>query len=155
MSKTKKAKCKKIARPGRRTRDEISIGMTVDEKKAGMTYTQKLEGKTVSDLKSPVRKKPAIKTSEKVNKTKEPVVKTETVILKNGKTVQEVLNNELERCSWDWKYIKIDKNFKLEGLTKLGREGWKFAFVHEPKILDPNSKKPSTICMQRPAKKGK
>jgi hypothetical protein len=151
-------KTNKVSRPGRRTRDEISICMTIEEKKAGMTYEQKLEGKSISDLKNKTPVKPTV--NHTVNKKNDSVKKvnetpTQIVILKDKKTIQEILNEELEKCTWDWKYVKINKDFKLNILTKLGKEGWKFAFIHEPKVADPNSKQPSTVCLQKPVKKGK
>lgn len=163
MKKTKiKMKNKKItSRPGRRTQDEISIGMTIEEKRAGMTYEDKLEGRSVSDLKA-IKKIPGVKTlsvkslstDDKTNKPTE-IVTSKVVILKDKKTVQEILNKELEKCSWDWKFVDIDQNFKLSQLTKLGKDDWKFAFIYEPQAVNPNSKRPSVVCLTKVLKKGK
>ena len=88
---------------------------------------------------------------------KEPVVKTEIVkevrVLNTAgteKTVQQILNEELKKCTWEWTRLPIVENFKVEQLNKLGKEGWTFAFIFEPNtIKDSWKNKHNEICLYR------
>lgn len=152
----------------RRTKAEVESGMTQEEKRAQVLglKTTKAKAKSKSSKSKKTPKKEVTKTQVKVSTKKPEVVEVEKeVIIKevrilNGttgtkQTVKELLDEELGKCSWEWKYIPMDKDFKVSMLNTLGKQGWKFAFIHEPGVVNERAKnKPNVICMQR-AKYGK
>ena len=77
-------------------------------------------------------------------------------VLKNGtdgteKTVQQIIKAELDKCAWEWKQVDLDNKFRISQLNRLGKEGWRFAFIHETA----SDSKPNHICLQRPRINGK
>jgi len=67
--------------------------------------------------------------------------------------VSEIVYDEFSNGVFQWKSIKLDKDFTQKKLADLGKEGWKFAFV-----LDTSAWKKdgiSEIYMQKFIKKGK
>jgi hypothetical protein len=69
------------------------------------------------------------------------------------KPLREIIEEEYASGTWEWKEVPLDKEFRRTLLDQLGKEGWKFAFVLERDLIDPNSKKPDAIMLHRLAKK--
>ena len=114
----------------RRTKEEIASGMTLTQKKdmieKALVEKQKFKKNgvknptTVSptlheeydpDTKTVYKYKTRTITNEVVKEV--PVIKEVRIL--NGtkgsdKTVQEFLNEELEKCRWEWKELQMDKN---------------------------------------------
>lgn len=92
-------------------------------------------------------------TVEKEVEVKIPVIKEVRILngtKKTEKTVQEIMKQELDKCSWEWKRVPMDNNFRATDLNKYGKQGWKFCFIFDPKISSPGTTKPEVICFQRP-----
>jgi len=154
----------------RRTKIEIAAGMTFEQKKKGLTLDDLDIPKSATEKKIEVTKKNGDKTWEKVDheyrtiykyKEHEKIVEKEVPVVKevrilNGtkktdRSVSEIMNEELNKCSWEWKNIKMDGNFSVKMLDELGKKGWKFAFITEWSLIDSSKKnKPNTISFQRP-----
>jgi len=155
----------------RRTKEEIASGMTLTQKKdmieKALVEKQKFKKNgvknptTVSptlheeydpDTKTVYKYKTRTITNEVVKEV--PVIKEVRIL--NGtkgsdKTVQEFLNEELEKCRWEWKELQMDKNFTSAQMKKLGNNGWKMAYIMEWRILKPEWKdKPDTMFFQKP-----
>jgi hypothetical protein len=73
-------------------------------------------------------------------------VETETETVENFPA--KVEKEELQ--TWEWQYLEVDNKFKLNMLEKVGKDGWKFAFVLETAF---SSKKNPVLCFQRASKK--
>lgn len=69
------------------------------------------------------------------------------------KPLREIIEEEFANGQWEWKEVPLDKDFKRTELDKLGKAGWKFAFILERDLFDPTSKKPNVIMLHRLAKK--
>ena len=70
------------------------------------------------------------------------------------KTVQQIMQEELNKCTWEWKEIEETSFIGLDQLTELGKQGWKYAYDMDWKIIKPEWKdKPRTLYFQRPKKK--
>ena len=70
---------------------------------------------------------------------------------KTQKTVEEIMKEELQKCKWEWKELKMDKNFDFKKLQKLGEQGWKHAHTMSWRLLKPSWKdKPDSMYFQRP-----
>ena len=65
------------------------------------------------------------------------------------KSVHDLILQELGKATWEWKEVPVDKDFRLSLLNKLGKDGWKFAFVRDFPISESQKKIPS-IFLQRP-----
>jgi hypothetical protein len=92
------------------------------------------------------------KRAEKEAKT-EYIKVVEKVIVKtknNSEELHRIMQAALENCVWEWKYVPLDEKFKIEQLDKLGKQGWKLAFIHDNRLLHPKSEKPDILCFQRP-----
>ena len=69
------------------------------------------------------------------------------------KTVQELLQQELNKCKWEWKEVKETDFQGISQLTCLGNKGWKFTHEIDWKIVNPEWKnKPRSLYFQRPVK---
>ena len=151
----------------RRTKQEIEAGLTIEDKKAGKTLKDLIAKKKKTseyqvtderyDEETNIRYIYKTKEVEVEKEVEVPVVKEVRIL--NGtkqtkKSVQEILDLELEKCIWDWKEVFLDKKFKISMLEKLGKQGWKFAFSLDWKAIKPSWKdKPETLFFQK-AKKG-
>jgi len=91
---------------------------------------------------------------EKIVEKEVPVVKEVRILngtKKTEKTVQEILDRELQKCQWEWKEVKMDSSFRTSLLKDLGKKGWKMAYIMEWRSLKPEWKgKPDTMFFQRP-----
>jgi hypothetical protein len=154
----------------RRTKVEIEAGMTFEQKKKGYTLDDLDVPETLKKKKIEITTKNGDKTWETVDheyktiykyKDHERVIEKEVPVVKevrilNGtkkteKTVDEILSEELGKCVWEWKTVKMDNKFRVGMLDELGKKGWKFAFITEWSLIDPSKKnKPHTISFQRP-----
>jgi hypothetical protein len=164
----------------RRTKEEIKAGFPHKLKEQGVDFTIWLEEQKKQkvyeqeDLKSkkttkenqlpkkefPLKKNLKLKVFEEKepeNENKKEYVKiVEKIIIKdknNEKQLKDLINEALDNCLWEWKRVPLDDTFKVEYLDKYGKEGWKMAFIYEPKLINSNSNKPNYICFQRPAKR--
>lgn len=155
----------------RRTKEEIAAGITVAQKKdmveqaliknRGAVKTAQPAAKTSTDHE---QYDPDTKTvyKYKTKVVKEEVIKEVPVIkevrILNGtkgteKTVQEILNKELDRCVWEWKELKMDKNFTVKQMKDLGKQGWRMTHIMEWRyIKDDWKKKPDSMFFQKPRK---
>ena len=83
-----------------------------------------------------------------------PVIKEVRIL--NGakgseKTVQELLDQELQNCRWKWKELKMDGDFTSAKMKQLGKYGWKMTHIMEWRIIKPEWKdKPDTMYFQKP-----
>lgn len=69
-------------------------------------------------------------------------------------TVQEIMQEELNKCTWEWKEIKETSFVGIKQLRELGEQGWKYAHSMDWKLLKPEWKdKPRSLYFQRPKKK--
>ena len=81
-----------------------------------------------------------------------PVIKEIRILSeKDGRerTVKEILEEEIGKCNWEWKHVPLDDKFKVTILNTLGKQGWRFAFMTNWKLVNPNSKKMDELCFQR------
>tara|TARA_Y100000034_G_scaffold119927_1_gene162218 strand:+ start:1796 stop:2326 length:531 start_codon:yes stop_codon:yes gene_type:complete len=91
---------------------------------------------------------------ERIVEKEVPVIKEVRIL--NGtkgseKTVQELLNQELNKCTWEWKELKMDNNFRATDMKELGKRGWKMTHIMEWRLLKEDwKKKPDTMFFQRP-----
>jgi hypothetical protein len=147
----------------RRSKAEMAAGMTVEDKRAGLTMD------TFKASNKEAEKKPLSTSAKKATKEyadtgiklifEERIVEKEIPVIKEvrilnstegtEKTVQEIMNLELRKCTWEWMQLPI-KDFTVAQLKKLGKEGWHMAFTHNPKDHIPSSTKGEQLCFQRP-----
>ena len=161
----------------RRTKEEEAAGFPLELKKDGVDFKDwlakekakeakekaaKAEAKAMNTVRTRVLPpiddpKPAPKVKEEPKKEEDKFIKViERVIIEgkdSKKTIQDLVKTELDKCVWEWMYVKADSNFKVTDLGKYGKAGWRMAFIHDPTINDSKSKKPMTLCFQRPKRK--
>jgi len=66
------------------------------------------------------------------------------------KTVEQVIKEELGRCRWEWKFVKLGNDFNMNTLHELGLLGWRAIFIYNPNTFHNTTGKTVYICMQRP-----
>ena len=142
----------------RRTKEEIDAGFPIEEKRTGVTFEEwKLrQEKLVEEVKEQRKKvvieappEPKQAPREKVEYVKH----VEKIIVEtkdNRKELRELISEAYEKCTWEWKRIPLDDKFKVPMLTTMGNQGWHFAFIFDPKMVNENSKKPQEMVFQRP-----
>lgn len=160
----------------RRTLEEINVGLSVEEKRNGVTIEDKRKInssgekviKTTIKSKTPYEEEVldrvdmsddgTVRTVFKSRQTtvekiiEKPVIKEIRILNESTgreRTVKEILDEEIGKCKWEWKHIPLDNKFKVTMLGTLGKQGWRFAFMINWKIVDPNSKKLDELCFQR------
>jgi len=159
----------------RRTQEEIKAGLTVGEKKRGVTIADKkrtsmgekvVETKLVS--KTPYEDEVVDKIETSNDGTVQTVFKSRQTVIekiiekpvikevrilheKDGRerTVKDIMEEEIGKCKYEWKRLPMDKSFKVTMLDTLGKQGWRFAFITNWKIMNPNTKKPDEVCFQK------
>jgi len=146
----------------RRTQEEIDAGFPIEEKRNGVTF-EEWKAKASDDVaiarklvkidpppepKQPATPKPKI----------EYVKHTERVIMVcegHEEEVRDLIAEAYDDCIWEWKEVPIDAKFKVAKMTSLGKQGWRFAYIFDPKMVDEKSKKPQVMMFQRPWRKKK
>lgn len=148
----------------RRTTKEIEAGLPLGMKRDGMTLEAWLERQEKKEKKPiPEKEKTKEVKSEFFSKPKQPdpppkkvyVRSIERIIIQtkdNEEEIKNLINEAVDQCLWEWKNVPLDNKFKITILDKLGKDGWKFAFIYEPGLIDSKSNKPDLICFQRPKK---
>ncbi len=147
----------------KRTKAEIEAGMPIFAKREGMTLGEWQAKQKEAQIKADEQNHKIQKTGPKFpdplpvkqnhKDSFREVKEVQKIILEtknNKKEVKALFKEALERCAWEWKRINLDRDFKVSMLDKLGREGWKFAFMVEWPVIMPNSKKSNEILFQRP-----
>ena len=71
----------------------------------------------------------------------------------NTKELRQLIAEVADQVTWDTKLIPIDSKFKTTMMTELGKQGWKFCYIFDPRIVDPKSKKPDIMTFQRAKRK--
>ena len=151
----------------RRTKAEIAKGVTVEQKKQMMeestngTTGPKIldisEDKVEYDPDAKIVYKYKTKYIEKEIEKEIPIIKEIRILNgteKTKKTVNELLQIEVDKCIWDWKEVKLDKDFRSTMLSKLGNQGWRMAYIMEWKHLKSSwREKPDSLFFQRPRAK--
>ena len=163
-----------MTRKVRRTKEEIEAGITLTQKKEMIdkALVSKQEAKK-SGVKNPATVSPTLyeeydpntktiykyktRTVEKEVIKEVPVVKEVRIL--NGTegtktTVQEFLNEQLQKCRWEWKEVKMDGDFKSSIMNELGAKGWKMTHIMSWRLLKEDwKKKPDSMYFQRPLHK--
>jgi hypothetical protein len=58
---------------------------------------------------------------------------------------------EMYKCSWEWKEVDLDKNFRSTLMKDLGKKGWKMVYVLSWRyVKDAWKNKADTMFFQRP-----
>ena len=66
-------------------------------------------------------------------------------------TIQEMVRQELNKCKWEWKEVKLTKDFDFKTLKILGEQGWKHEHTMTWRYLKDDWKnKPDSMFFQRP-----
>ena len=160
-----------MTRKVRRTQEEIDAGITLTQKKdmIDQALVNRSEARK-KGIKNPAVVSPTIydeydpetktvykyktRTVEKEVVKEVPVIKEVRIL--NGakgseKTVQELLDQELQNCRWKWKELKMDGDFTSAKMKQLGKDGWKMTHIMEWRIIKPEWKdKPDTMYFQKP-----
>lgn len=160
-----------MTRKVRRTKEEIEAGITLTQKKdmIDQALVSKQQAKK-NGVKNPAKVSPTLyeeydpntktvykyktRTVEKEVIKEVPVIKEVRIL--NGTegtetTVQEFLNEQLQKCRWEWKEIIMDGEFKSSIMTELGKEGWKMTHIMSWRIIKEDWKnKPDSMFFQRP-----
>ncbi len=145
----------------RRTQEEIDAEFPIEEKRNGVTFEEWKDRATV-DI-SIARKlvkidpPPELKQAPAPVKPKVEYIKhTETIIVKtedNEEELKSLIQEAFDKCVWEWKEVPIDSKFRVPMMHSLGAQGWKFAYIFDPKMVDITSKKPEIMMFQRPRRK--
>ncbi len=147
----------------RRTQEEIDAGFPIEEKRNGITFEEWKErastevaiARKLVKLDPPPEPKQA---PPPVKPKVEYVKHTEKIIIKsedNEEELRSLIQESLDKCIWEWKELPIDSKFKVTMMGSLGKQGWRFAYIFDPKMVDSNSKKPQVMMFQRPKRKKK
>ncbi|MBC8551990.1 MAG: hypothetical protein H8D23_20280 [Candidatus Brocadiales bacterium] len=147
----------------RRAKEEIEAGFPIEVKRTGVTFDQWKEeqAKLVAEVEKQKKTKKVLIEAppepKQAPKTKVEYVKhVEKVIVEtnnNRKELKEIIQETFDKCVWEWKHVPMDNKFKVSTMTSLGKQGWKFAFIFDPKMVSENSKKVQQMCFQRPRQK--
>ncbi|MBC8410075.1 MAG: hypothetical protein H8E12_15355 [Rhodobacteraceae bacterium] len=90
---------------------------------------------------------------EKIVEKEVPVIKEVRILngtTKTQLTLQELLDQELQKCTWEWKEVKMDSTFRTTVLSELGKEGWRMTHIMEWRRIKADWKdKPDSIFFQR------
>lgn len=67
------------------------------------------------------------------------------------KTVNEIIRDELDHVTYEWKRIPMDKTFNSKTVDKLGEQGWRFTHIWSPRHAKESWKtKPDEMFFTRP-----
>lgn len=113
---------------------------------------EKFENGELSDKELLLSSLPKQKEKEYVYVDREVPVIKEVRILKDNQgtelSITDIVKQELNLVHC-WEYMNIPLNeFSIKDLTRLGKEGWKFAFDLTPDVVP--SVKVTTLIFQRP-----
>jgi len=134
----------------RRTKAEMQAAKEAQETNGKVK--EKFENGELSDKELLLSSLPKQKEKEFVYVDREVPVIKEVRILKDNQgtelSITDIVRQELNLVNC-WEYMNIPLNeFSIKELTRLGKEGWKFAFDLTPDIT--TSVKVTTLIFQRP-----
>jgi len=147
----------------KRTQEEIEAGFPLEEKRNGVLLAEWLDrtkkavnaGRKAAVLDPPPEvKQPPVPKKREIEYVKH----TETIIVKTDENAEELrglIQEAYDSCVWEWKEVPIDSKFKVSRMKTLGSQGWRYAYIFDPKCVDSNSKKPQIMMFQRPRRKKK